>query len=505
MAEPKLTLTQLQDKLTPTRIAIGQLQILMNNAKVGSDAYIKANKARQIAVKNLADYEAQIAAMKKESDAKKAAAKKIADAKKAADDAQRRADIAGTPVPKYDPKTGASLVPGTDAYNKGSFIRPVQPTKTPAQIKAEQDAADAKKKTDAETKAKAEAAAKAKAEAEAKAAADKTAADKAAADKAAADKTAADAAAAAAKELALKTMYIDYLTLTFSELGGASVVTGKPFKPELDALMAKAKEQAWDAATFQSALEGTSWWQETLPSLRSWYLDTHDPRMQSTTAEKVRNKVASVSNLLEQLGVGVQGIDPTTGKAYDKTQYVSAIAQKAVQNGWSDNQLKDYLATESAVIFTGGGEIGTAISKIRDAAYLYGVNLTPAYEKTINNDLLNPSDGKDAAYYVAEMKRQALENPANSAFSKALESGRTLYDATRAYRTQMAGLLEVDESNVTWDDLMKKTINADGNARTFADFTREVKSDPLWQQTRNAKETYSTNALDMAKMFGLVG
>jgi hypothetical protein len=70
----------------------------------------------------------------------------------------------------------------------------------------------------------------------------------------------------------------------------------------------------------------------------------------------------------------------------------------------------------------------------------------------------------------------------------------------------MAGLLEVDESNVTWDDLMKKTIDSNtGTARTFADFTKQVKSDPLWQTTRNAKETYSTTALDLAKMFGLVG
>jgi hypothetical protein len=377
---------------------------------------------------------------------------------------------------RYGPN-GESLVPGTPAYAAGTTTRPNV---------AAQMAAD---KADADAKAKADAAAKAKADADAKAAADKSAAAKAIADQAVKD-----------KELALKTMYVDYLRATFAGL------EDKKQKAEIDGLFDKASKEGWTAENFQMALEGTSWWQTTLPSLRSWYLNTHDPRKQSTTVELIRNKVASVSSYLEQLGITPQGIDPVTGKAFDKTGYVSGIAQEAVKNGWDDNQLRDYLAGQAAIVFTGGGEIGSSLSKIRDTAYAYGVKLDPAYEKMINNSLLDSSDGRDAAYYIAEMRRQSIENPNNKAFAEALNSGRTLYEATRSYRGQMAGLLEVDESNVTWDDLMKKTVDSTtGAARTFADFTKEVKNDPLWQQTRNAKETYSSKALDLAKMFGLVG
>jgi hypothetical protein len=385
----------------------------------------------------------------------------------------------GTPELRYGPN-GESLVPGTAAYEKGTTTRPDVKT---------QMAADAKAKAEADAKAKAEADAKTKADATTKAAAAKAAAEKAIADQAVKD-----------KELALKTMYVDYLRATFAGL------EDKKQKAQIDALFDKASAEGWTAENFQMALEGTEWWQTTLPSLRSWYLDTHDPRKQSTTVELIRNKVASVSSYLEQLGITPQGIDPVTGKAFDKNGYVSGIAQEAVKNGWDDNQLRDYLAGQAAIVFTGGGEIGSSLSKIRDTAYAYGVKLDPAYEKMINNSLLDSSDGRDAAYYIAEMRRQSIENPNNKAFAEALNSGRTLYEATRSYRGQMAGLLEVDESNVTWDDLMKKTVDSTtGAARTFADFTKEVKNDPLWQQTRNAKETYSSKALDLAKMFGLVG
>ena len=75
----------------------------------------------------------------------------------------------------------------------------------------------------------------------------------------------------------------------------------------------------------------------------------------------------------------------------------------------------------------------------------------------------------------------------------------------------MAGLFEVDPSNITWGDLMGKVINKtttkEGNqvANTFADFTKLVKQDPLWQTTKNAKETYSGMAVDLMKQFGFMG
>jgi hypothetical protein len=444
----------------------------------GSKKYKDAFSTLQTAQAQIDKIKAKQTAAKNKTTATKAAEAK----KKALEDLQRAKDF-GTPaeVKAAQAKADAIKAPASTSSTTPTTTKPTGSTILDANKNGIPDNIEA---ADAAT-----AAAKTKADAAAKAIADKAAAAKAIADQAVKD-----------KELALKTMYVDYLRATFAGL------ENKEQKAQIDKLFAAAATEGWTAEQFQMQLEGTSWWQTTLPSLRSWYLNTHDPRKQSTTVELIRNKVASVSSYLEQLGITPQGIDPITGKAFDKTGYVSGIAQEAVKNGWDDNQLRDYLAGQAAIVFTGGGEIGSSLSKIRDTAYAYGVKLDPTYEKMINNSLLDSSDGRDAAYYIAEMRRQAIENPNNKAFSEALNSGRTLYEATRSYRGQMAGLLEVDESNVTWDDLMKKTVdNTTGAARTFADFTKEVKGDPLWQQTRNAKETYSSKALDLAKMFGLVG
>jgi hypothetical protein len=300
--------------------------------------------------------------------------------------------------------------------------------------------------------------------------------------------------------LQVKDLWMSYLRTTFASL------EDKTQKAEIDLLLKRAKDEKWDEDTFMDALEGTVWWQATYPSIRKFFLDTHDPRNASTFAEKVANTMDSMLGKLEALGVTVRQIDPATGKVVDNTDFVKGIALKSIENNWDDDQLEQYLATQSSIIFSGGGTLGSFYDRIAQQAYLYGVPLDETMKKTINTSLLDPLDGRDANYWIKTVKDMAYDAPQNKPFLASLQAGRNLYEVTNSYRTQMANLLEVDSTAITWNDLMGKVVdNTTGNARTFADFTKQLKSDPLWQYTRNAKETYSNTALDIAKMFGFMG
>jgi hypothetical protein len=298
----------------------------------------------------------------------------------------------------------------------------------------------------------------------------------------------------------VKDLWISYLRSTFATL------EDKTQKAQIDLLIKRAKDEKWDEDTFMDALEGTIWWQTTYPSMRQFFLDTHDPRKAATFAEKVSNTMDTMLGKLESLGVTVRQIDPATGKVIDNTDFVKGIALKSIQNNWDDDQLEQYLSTQGDIIFSGGGTLGSFYDRIAQQAYLYGVPLDETMKKTINTSLLDPLDGRDANYWIKSVKDMAYDAPQNKPFLASLQAGRNLYEVTNSYRQQMANLLEVDSTAVTWNDLMGKVVdNTTGNARTFADFTKQVKSDPLWQYTRNAKETYSNTALDIAKMFGFVG
>jgi hypothetical protein len=297
-----------------------------------------------------------------------------------------------------------------------------------------------------------------------------------------------------------KQLWISYLRTVFDTL------EDKTQKAELDRIFATAKAQKWDEKTFMDALKNTTWWQKTLPSLRQFLLESKDPRNAGMFAEKVKNNIDSITAKLEDLGIARVKIDPITGKVIDNTDYIKGVALQAIQNNWSDDQLSNWLATKGDFIFTGGGTIGSSYDRVNQMAYMYGISLDDNMKKAINTSLLDPLDGRDAQYWLNSVKEMAYDAPQNKPFADALRAGRSLYEVTSSYRNQMASLLEVDSTAITWDDLMGKVLNKDtGNARTFADFTKALKQDPLWQYTRNAKETYSNMALDLGKMFGFVG
>jgi hypothetical protein len=297
-----------------------------------------------------------------------------------------------------------------------------------------------------------------------------------------------------------KQLWVSYLRTVFNTL------EDKTQKAEIDRIFKTAIAQKWDEPTFMEALKGTQWWQTTSPSLIQFFLESNDPRNAATFASTVSNKIDSVAAKLERLGVAPRVVDPLTGKVIDNSEYFKGIAVQAIQNNWTDSQLDNYLSTKSDLIFTGGGSIGSYANQINQTAYLYGVSLDKTMQNSINTSLLDPMDGRDAQYWINSVKQMAIDAPQNKPFLESLKVGKSLYEVTTNYRNQMAGLLEVDPTAITWNDLMGKVIvNDTGNARTFADFNKALKQDPLWQYTRNAKETYSNMALDLAKTFGYAG
>lgn len=297
-----------------------------------------------------------------------------------------------------------------------------------------------------------------------------------------------------------KTLWVSYLRATFAELDD------KTQKAQIDLILDTAFKEGWDEKTFMEALKGTAWWQSTFPSLRAFFLESNDPRNKATFAEKVKNNIDDITGKLEALGITPRGVDPQTGRVIDNTDFVKGIALKAIENNWDDNQLENYLSTKGEFLFTGGGTLGSYMERLKSNAYLYGINLDANLQKAINTSLLDPLDGRDYQYWSNSIKQMALDAPQNKPFAESLKAGRTLYEVTQTYRNQMANLLEVDSTAITWDDLLGKVLDKEtGNARTFSDFTKALKQDPLWQYTRNAKETYSNMARDLAQMFGYSG
>jgi hypothetical protein len=218
----------------------------------------------------------------------------------------------------------------------------------------------------------------------------------------------------------------------------------------------------------------------------------------------MRNGADAVAKQLESLGIKTTQVDPVTGNFIDNTKVMQGLASLKLMNGWTDAQFTQHLAANAQVHFSSGGVIGSSLDTIKRQALAYGISIDKNYEKQIQFSLLDPTDGRDAQYYMNEMKNQAIDT--YKPFAESIKAGRSMYEITSNYRTKMADLLETDPTNVTWQDLMGKVIDpTTGTARMQSEFIKQVKQDPLWQYTKNAKETYSNTALDLMKQFGFIG
>ena len=464
------------DTVTPAQqlrqeyMGLEQIKKTLARAKVNSPEYKKALAAKKATEKRIADLEksdkAERSTIANEKTAKERA--KLQEELQRAEDYGTPAEVtkAKTALETYDGKNpfvasdgnaqlrygpnGESLIPGTAAYESGSTIRPTvtsSKTSSTTGTTSKPGASGSGSKTPE------------------------------------ADK--------------IKTAWVGYLEATFKTLP-------KEYKAQIDKLFTTAKKENWTETTFTEALKQTTWWQSTLPSLRSFFIETHDPRNAATFAEKLSLNTANVAASLEKLGIRAQQVDPVTGKVIDNNTTIQGIAMDAIKNGWNDTQILQHLGDNAQLLFTGGGTIGSSVDNIKKQALNYGINIDNNYLNTIQRSLLDPTDGRDTQYYLNEMKAQAMD--LYKPFASSIKEGRSLYEVTNSYRNQMATLLEVDSTNLTWKDLMAKIVDpTTGNARTFADFNKQVKQDPLWQYTKNAKETYSNTALDLMKQFGFMG
>jgi hypothetical protein len=459
------------EKLRQEYMGLEQIRKALARAKFNSPEYKKALASKVATEKRIADLEkidkAERSTVANEKTAKERA--KLQEELDRAEDYGTPAEVtkAKTALETYDGKNpfvapsgktelrygpmGESLVPGTAAYESGSTVRPTittsKPNVTTSSTTTKPSGSGVVSKTPE------------------------------------ADK--------------IKTAWVGYLESTFKTLP-------KEYKAQIDKLFTTAKKENWTEVTFTEALKQTTWWQQTLPSLRSFFIETHDPRNAATFAEKMGIETANVAASLEKLGIRAQQVDPVTGKVIDNNVTIQGIAMDAIKNGWTDVQMLQHLGDNAQLLFTGGGTIGSSVDNIKKQALNYGINIDSNYLNTIQRSLLDPTDGRDTQYYLNEMKAQAMD--LYKPFASSIKEGRSLYEVTNSYRNQMATLLEVDSTNLTWKDLMAKVVDpTTGNARTFADFNKQVKQDPLWQYTKNAKETYSNTALDLMKQFGFMG
>jgi hypothetical protein len=270
---------------------------------------------------------------------------------------------------------------------------------------------------------------------------------------------------------------------------------------ELKRLFKQAVAGGWSAAKFQASLKNTKWWSTQSDTLRKYLtLKYTDP---ATWQQQQGAALAKLNQLGIQVGLTNQLVNGKPTALLKKVTYWSTAL------GWDDARIKNYLGgfvgTHGDMMF---GEAGDAWDKLHALAYTNGMSYSWQWYRDRSREIVA---GKTTQETV-DAKIRAAAAARYSAFRDQILAGQNAIDLAAPYIKSVAQLLELPEADV---DLFNRhvqkamttptTSSAEGGSQMpLWQFENEVRDDPLWRKTNNARESMMTVAHQVAKDFGLV-
>lgn len=254
----------------------------------------------------------------------------------------------------------------------------------------------------------------------------------------------------------------------------------------------------WSPETFKIELEKTDWFKSKSNTQREYYLLANDPAQAVQFQDNVNEKKASLKTVADRLGANITDIQLTT------------MAKQAMEFGWNESEIQNALV--GYISFTTGADGTQSLSGgaaddenlIRDYAAKMGVDVTNDWilsEVTHSANVGNIDQAKDW------IRSRASEKYSPWAEDLKANPNTTIEDLAYNFRTTMANTFEVGVDTIKLDDPYIKSVmqgDANGQKKTQWQFEQDLRKDPRWQTTKNAKESTQTVVNDILSTFGLV-
>lgn len=274
--------------------------------------------------------------------------------------------------------------------------------------------------------------------------------------------------------------------------------------PEIGRLMKQAVKEKWTSERFQMAVANTKWWKKTPAATRQWVTQkVSDP---ASAAAALASGGSSVMHIAGGLGLG-------------------AVSQQRAQQIWLYGQLHGYdEASMRGLIFRNissgvsdaeaSGEFGSLLNQAGEMAANYGYapkDLAAQVRAAASSGLTYGDTGQDAlAGFETKLKNYAKAK--YGAFADRIDAGETVRDIAQPYIDTYAQVLEVNPQDVgISDNLVQKWLQGKAEAGKppaavpVWQAEQDLRKDPRWGYTNNAKQSAAEVATTIGKAFGMVG
>lgn len=264
--------------------------------------------------------------------------------------------------------------------------------------------------------------------------------------------------------------FIDFLSTGFKSAKPTS-------KTAYDAVITKRQDAAEDADQFFMVKVGRNASKEEENAYYELLREAEKKAVQSTTT-----KYDAEGNPMGRTQTG------ELMSEVDKTLLLGKVAGKAIQGSDIDTLLKS------------GGSAAKDVNSILSYANNYGVVLSK--EQAMNYVANNTKKGQTVDASRMKILQIAKAQPQYAAIADKISNEVSIKDLAGNYIYQKAQTLELNMDSI---DVFDKDIQdgLTGNL-SMTDFNKRLRQNPMWANTKNAKEEAANYATDILKSFGLM-
>ena len=265
--------------------------------------------------------------------------------------------------------------------------------------------------------------------------------------------------------------------------------------PELQPWFKKAVAEGWTNSQFIAKVMTTRWWNDNSAAMRTnLALEKTDP---ASWKAKYASMAADITALasVEGAGLSAHGLD--------------AVTRQALTLGLSQTQLRAVLAKYIAISKDGtiAGDAGTIADQIRQVAYQNGVKVSDEYVLAAARAV----EGGTSSTQAATGHVRAMAASAFPQFADQIHGGMNLADIAAPYQQSMAATLEIDPAKLDlFDPTIRKALSGApdpktgvATPKTLWQFESDLKQDPRWMQTNNARESMESTGRKILSDFGV--
>jgi hypothetical protein len=265
-----------------------------------------------------------------------------------------------------------------------------------------------------------------------------------------------------------------------------------------EAWQAFSTGQEWSPSKFINAIQSSSWYMTRTEQQRLYYKIKNDPTQAVELQAKIDANKATLRSVASTIGANLTEAE------------LSTLAEENLINGWNAEQIKtnlvNYVKYSADPISGFGslvGEAGNVEDKIRSFAKNMGVEVDNAW--VLDNTQKAISAGNNTQIAEDFIRERAKEKYA--AYANELDTS-TVADLSYNYRASMANTLELGLEEISMNDSLIKQAMAIGDGKggkkNLFQFEQELRQDPRWAKTKNAKESSSVIVNDVLSTFGLI-